>query len=467
MRRPLVHTYAADPAGFRAGVPRGLCYPADGNDPVPAPAVIRPGGTVQKKLYRTLSALLDTIDHSEGDEQTLVDILHALVENPDVAAFGVSSGRLYRERARDYVLIESIGEHGQEAAGRTVSKDYQVVKDIERHRLWIVSPDSPGFDPEVESQFSRTDAAAISFGHEPRYILSLGISHHGDEDDVMVLLGTIRAAVGLKLREEALAGQMRRARTIQLSLLPRRLASLDGFDLAAVSVPADEVGGDVYDVRLVEENVLGVLMADASGHGLPAALQARDVVIGMRMGQAEHHKISTVVTRLNTVIHRSSLASRFISLFYAELEATGNMAYVNGGHVPPLLLTPAGDVFELKTCGPVLGPLPDAEYRRAYLTLRPGETFVLFTDGVTERPGRNATAEEPDEFGREGLIAAVREAEAGSAAEIAAAVIEKVRAHGAGRPLDDDVSILVIKRLVSADYPPVDDLTRLAPESRR
>lgn len=422
---------------------------------------------MQKKLYRTLSGVLDTIDHSEGDEQTLVDILHALVESPDVADFGVTSGRLFRERKRDYVLIESLGEHGPELAGKTVSKDYQIVKDIERHRLWIISPESPGFDAELESQFSPTDSAAISFGHEPRYILSLGITHHGDEDDVMVLLGTIRVAVGSKLREGALAGQMRRARTIQLSLLPRRLPGLDGFDMAAVSVPADEVGGDVYDLQLVEDGVLGILMADASGHGLPAALQARDVVIGMRMGQAEHHKISATVTRLNKVIHRSSLASRFISLFYAELESTGNMAYVNGGHCPPLLLAPAGDVFELKTCGPVLGPLPDAEYRRGYLTLRPGEMLVLFTDGVTERHGPNATDDELDELGREGLIATLREHEHRTAEEIAQAVIERVRAHGDGSPLDDDVSVLVVKRLVSQDYPPADDLTRLAPESRR
>ena len=82
------------------------------------------------------------------------------------------------------------------------------------------------------------------------------------------------------------------------------------------------------------------MLADASGHGLPAALQARDVVIGMRMGQAEDEKITATVSRLNRVIHRSGLASRFISLFYGELEETGNMAYVNGGHCPPLLLHP-------------------------------------------------------------------------------------------------------------------------------
>jgi sigma-B regulation protein RsbU (phosphoserine phosphatase) len=143
------------------------------------------------------------------------------------------------------------------------------------------------------------------------------------------------------------------------------------------------------------------------------------------------------------------------------------MAYVNGGHCPPLLLAAAGEVFELKSCGPVLGPLPDADYRRGYLTLRPGEIFVVFTDGVTERHGPAATDDDPDEFGREGLIDAVRGMADRPAQEIARGIIERVRAHGEGSPLDDDVSVLVIKRLVSEDYPPADDLTRLAPESRR
>ena len=413
------------------------------------------------------------IDHSEGDEQILVDVLHALVESPDGADFGVTSGRLFRERQRDYVLIESIGELGPELAGKTVSKDYQVVKDIERHRLWIISPDSPGFDPDLESQFTHTDSAAICIGHEPRYMLSLGISHHGDAEDVMVLLGTIRATVGLKLREEALAGQMRRARTIQLSLLPRRLPQLEGFDMAAESVPADEVGGDVYDLQLVEEGVLGVLMADASGHGLPAALQARDVVIGMRMGQAENEKITATISRLNRVIHHSSLASRFISLFYGELEEAGSLAYVNGGHCQPLLFSPQNEVFELKTSGPVLGPLPDAVYHRGYLTLRPGETLVIFTDGVTERqlPGDEGidpdSEQAPEEFGRQGLVDTVLAKRELTAEELVAAIVTDVKAYGRDLPFTDDVSVMVIKRLAAENYPPAEELTRLSSATRR
>ena len=432
---------------------------------------------MHKRLYRTVENLLDRIDHSAGDEKMLVDILQLLVHSPETQSFGVISGRLYREEATEYRLIESIGELGPTIAGKTVSRSYQVVRDIERRRLWVISPETPGFDPELEAQFSGQDAAAILIGRDPAYILSLGIKHHGSEEDLLVLLETIRAAVGLKLREQVLVSQMRQAQAIQQSLVPQTLPQLPGYDIAALSVPAEDVGGDVYDVQEVEADVLGLMIADASGHGLPAALQARDVVIGMRMGQAEDEKITTTISRLNKVIHDSGLASRFISLFYGELETSGNIAYVNGGHCPPLLITPADEVFELKTCGPVLGPLPDAVYRRGYLTLRPGEILVLFTDGVTERhdprstPATGAVAGqvegEFEEFGRDRLVQAVITYREGTAQEIAAGILVKVREFGGGLALDDDVTVMVIKRMSAESYPPAEDLTRVAVETRR
>ncbi|PID80845.1 hypothetical protein CSB20_05325 [bacterium DOLZORAL124_64_63] len=430
---------------------------------------------MQKKLYRTIERLLDTVDNSGGghDEQVLGDILHLLVESDDTASLGVVSGRLYKEREKNFQLIKSISGHGPGITGKTVSKSYQPVQDIMRRRLWITSPDSPGFNPQVEAQFSDMDSAAILIGRDPSYILSLGIRHHGSEDDLRVLLETLRASVGIKLREQALADQMRQARTIQQSLLPTGPCEFEGYDIAAVSLPAEEVGGDVYDLQPVEAGVLGVLLADASGHGLPAALQARDVVIGMRMGMAEGEKITGTVSRLNRVIHRSGLASRFISVFYGELESAGNMTYVNGGHVPPLLLARDGRVFELKSSGPVLGPLPDAIYRRGYLNLRPGEVLAIFSDGVTERHKPDDDLQDPDssqppeEFGREGLIQVLRATRHKNARAIVDDVLAAVREFGQGRPFEDDVSLLIIKREEVEDYPPAESLTLLSTETRR
>lgn len=428
---------------------------------------------MQKKLFRTIENLLAQVDNSGGSEQSLINILHLLVENDDTASWGVVSGRLYKERENDFKLIKSISGLGPEITGKTVSKEYQVVKDIQQHRLWIISPESPGFDPEFEAQFSEMDSAAILIGRDPSYILSLGIRHHGSEDDLRVLLETLRASLGIKLREQALADQMKQAQIIQHSLLPAHMPEFDGYDIAAISIPAEEVGGDVYDIQHVESGVLGLMLADASGHGLPAALQARDVVIGLRMGIAEGEKITGTVARLNRVIHHSGLASRFISLFYAELESAGSLTYVNGGHCPPLLVTPDKEVYELKVSGPVLGPLPDAVYSRGYLSMKPGEVLVIFSDGVTERHEPDDDLNDPDsevipvEFGREGLIATVVANLEKSAEDIVEVIMTAVKKFGLDRPYEDDVSLMVIKRLPAENYPPAESLTLLSTETRR
>ncbi len=428
---------------------------------------------MQKKLFRTIENLLDQVDNSGGNEQSLINILHLLVEDEDTASWGVVSGRLYKERENDFKLIKSISGLGPGITGKTVSKEYQVVQDIMLHRLYIISPESPGFDPQFEAQFTEMDSAAILIGRDPSYILSLGIRHHGSDDDLRVLLETLRASLGIKLREQALADQMKQAQIIQHSLLPAQIPDFDGFDIAAVSKPAEEVGGDVYDIQRVEDGVMGLMLADASGHGLPAALQARDVVIGLRMGIAEGEKISGTVARLNRVIHHSGLASRFISLFYAELESAGNLTYVNGGHCPPLLVTPNKKVYELKVSGPVLGPLPEATYSRGYLTLKPGEVLVIFSDGVTERHEPNDDLDDPDsevipvEFGREGLVQTIIQNRKKSAEEIMCAIMTAVSKFGKDRPYSDDVSVMVVKRLPAENYPPVEPLTLLSTETRR
>jgi len=416
---------------------------------------------VHKHLYRQIEELLVEIDASADDEEMLVNIIRRLVESEDTRRFGIINGRLYRERSQDYLLITSIGGFGEAIAGTNISKDYQVVRDLERRRRWLISPDSPGFDPQLEAQLTNADSAAILVGANPAYILSFGIEREGSRDELLVMLETIRATIGLKLRQNVLESQLRQARSIQMSLLPRRLRKLEGFDLAAVSFPADEVGGDVYDVQRVEPGILSLMVADASGHGLPAALQARDVVVGLRMAQDKDEKITAIIQRLNRVIHRTGLTSRFISLFYGELETTGNLTYVNCGHCPPLLFADNNKVFELPSSGPVLGPLPRAKFQRSFVRLRPGEFLVVFSDGVTERqaPGQDVNDDEPpDEFGRDNLIRVCRQHSDQPAEKIIEALVCAVHEFGGQKSLADDMTLMVVKRLPADEFQPVESL---------
>ena len=194
-------------------------------------------------------------------------------------------------------------------------------------------------------------------------------------------------------------------------------------------------------MRLPTPNRLGVAVVDSAGHGLPAALQARDAIIGLRMGVEERMRITATIEKLNHVIHRSALASKFISMFYAELEANGTLVYCNAGHVPPLLWT-AGAFRELRRGGQVLGPSPDAQYERGYVVLEPGSVLLIYTDGITE--AHNAREEE---FGAERLKQILRDGGGSSARELVEACFAAVREFSSVEaPADDQTVVAIVSR---------------------
>jgi len=411
---------------------------------------------VGKKLYRDIEHLLRRIDTNLGAEDMLRASLHAIVVD-GAEEHGIESGRLYRERETDYELVASEGEYGDGILGKTIAKDYAVIQELEQNRILMIDPESPGFDPAVEDQFSVHDSAAVLVGDHPAYILSFGVRDADEDGQLHFILESIRTAVGLKLRQSGLESQMRHARRIQMSLLPHQLPEVPGFQMAAVSIPAEDVGGDIYDAQPLDGGAVGLTIGDASGHGLPAALQARDVMTGLRMGIAQEHKINTTMNILNSVIHQSGLVSRFVSVFYGELEETGNLVYVNGGHCPPLLFSSSGRVFELASTGPVLGPLPEAEYRRGYASIYPGEVLVLFTDGLLERKEAGVPEHEdepPSEYGQERLIDVVQAQMDQPAQAILEALMGDVTVFGNGRGWEDDVTVMVIRRMTAEEYEP-------------
>jgi sigma-B regulation protein RsbU (phosphoserine phosphatase) len=241
--------------------------------------------------------------------------------------------------------------------------------------------------------------------------------------------------------EERALGSLEQAAEIQQSLLVEEPPSFPGFELAARSRPAEEVGGDFFDFAVFDEDMLGLSIGDASGHGLPAALLVRDVVTGLRMGLERELKIAYVFTKLNRVIHRSTLSSRFVSVFYAELERNGNLIYVNAGHQPPLLFHAKGKPIELTTGGTVIGPLPEVRFHRGMAYLQPGDLLVMCTDGILERRAPDGSF-----FGEDRLRALVRDRRGASASALLEAIFDASEAHGRGRPWEDDATVVVVRR---------------------
>ena len=393
-----------------------------------------------KALFRKLDAAIGQIDRIDDPGETVFACLKLLVENFS-QDFGFVGGRIYTRSGEDYVLQKLHGESRGATVGYVVPSTYEPVQALLREGVLIMRPEDPGFNPEIEGPIGVSKFAAFSVGEGNAYILSLTIQGPIDEEHILYALSALRHIINAKLRQQHLQNIIEEARRIQLSILPFEPPRFDGFDIYGESIPADLVGGDLFDYIHQSRRLLGIAVADASGHGLPAALQARDVITGMRMGMEENLKIITAIERLNRVIHKGRLSSRFVSLFYAEIESNGNFIYCNAGH-PPGLLMHASGMKELRHGGLVLGPNPEARYERGFAILEPGDRVLLYTDGVTE-----AAAPDGEEYGLDRLKSTFRSTADLPARESVQAILGDVRAFASNQPQSDDQTMMVVRRL--------------------
>jgi len=394
-----------------------------------------------KDYYRKLDEILDRIEdvhdahrHLAGMVDSIVEVFH---DN-----LGITSGRLYSRELGDYVLEHCVGRDPGELMGLRIPVAYPPVQAAYRNRIVVMDDDFPGHDPAIESRLNISHYAAFTLDRGA-YLISFGLNSELDQDDQVFALNVIRHSLALRLREASMAEELDQAEAIQLSLLPHHSPAFAGFDIAARTEAAEsaEVGGDIHDYIEMDRDMLGIAVGDASGHGLPAALQARDVITGLRMGVERELKITSVIRRLNRVIHASNLASRFVSLFYGELEGNGNLLFVNAGHCEPILFHSDGAVDRLRSGGVILGPQPDAHYHRGHVMMEPGSRLLLFTDGLIER------LREEDEFGDARMVALFKDCEALDAGPTVDRIFQELREFGGSSPWADDVTALVIRRL--------------------
>jgi sigma-B regulation protein RsbU (phosphoserine phosphatase) len=392
-----------------------------------------------KNLSRKLQATLADIEKSDDVLATVYAMLERLV-NDFRSDLGIVSGRIYERQGPEFVLRKEFPP-GKAPLGFRIPSSYEPTRELIEHGIVRHNINDPGVDQQIMDELGVETFAAIGVGGPVHHIIAFSLEPDADPEQVVYTLTTIRHVINLRLRQLYLEDRVAASRAIQMSLLPRLTPDFGEFDVWGETHPAEEVGGDLYDYIELSDRVLGFAIADASGHGLPAALQARDAIIGLRMGMEETLRITAAVEKLNRVISHSALASRFISLFYAELELDGLMVYVNAGHPPPLIFN-GGAFEELDRGGLILGPKPDARYRRGYAHLEPGALLVAYTDGIPE-----ATNARGEEFGVARLKALIQEGQGSPARGLVETVFDAVRRHsGTDVPTDDQTVVAVSRR---------------------
>jgi sigma-B regulation protein RsbU (phosphoserine phosphatase) len=391
-----------------------------------------------RRLMRKVVDVVEAIEPAEDPDRTVkqqvVEVVSRFREE-----LGIFGGRVYARVGGRYRLIGVFPDSRAPGRPLEIPASYEPIQVLLDKRTLYMERDDPRLDPSVEEALGTKEFAAIEVGDQA-YILAFDIEPGRDRDDVLISLVILRHALNQKLREERLEGVLREARRIQQSILPRRMPCFGPFEFAARTESMEVVGGDFYDFIPMTDKLLGVAVADVSGHGLPAALLVRDVHMGLRMGLSRDLKIVRTVERLDDIIHQSALTSRFVSMFYGELEPNGNFIYVNAGHPPPFYLAASGRVDRLTEGGPVLGPVPDTGYERGFVRLRPGDLVMLYTDGIIEAE---------DDTGREWrageLIELLRRERTRPAAEIVDKVFTAVVDHTGGAPPHDDRTVVVIR----------------------
>jgi sigma-B regulation protein RsbU (phosphoserine phosphatase) len=389
-----------------------------------------------RKLLTQVERTLEQLETSDSPSTTVAQIAETIATNFR-KQLGITGGRVYECRDESYELVARFGEQHEGPLGIEVPKNYKPIELVLENGIVVMDPSDPGFDPVLEGRLGAQRFCAISVGDED-YIIAFNVSPTHRREDILFSLNLIRYAINQRIRATRFESLIIEAQRIQQSILPSRIPQYPGYDIWGRTVPAEIVSGDFYDYIPVSDNILGLAIADGSGHGLPAALVVRDVYMGLRMATDRDFKIIRTLEKLNHIIHRGRLTTKFVSLFYGELETGGILIYCNAGHNPPFLLRKNGKEEFLRNGGPVLGPTPDATYTRGYAQLEVGDLLCMYTDGIIEAHDR-----QDREFSIERLVRLVKANRNRSSQEIGQEVLARVAKWG--RADEDDRTIVIVK----------------------
>jgi hypothetical protein len=256
------------------------------------------------------------------------------------------------------------------------------------------------------------------------------------------------------IRGKQLEQQVDLARHVQQDLLATSMRLPAQFECAAESLVASHVSGDFYDAFATRDSGAAFVLGDVSGKGIPAAL-----LMGVMQGaihsnpwteSAEAHEEST--RRINRLLYERASIERYSTLFWGYANpATGELHYINAGHCSPILVKANGSWTRLDGGGPVLGLLPDVKFRQHTVDIDPGDTLVLYSDGIVE-----ATNALDEDFGEERVRRLVTDSLDSPVGEIRRRILDSVARFSNNAELSDDRTIMIVRYEGASRVEPVE-----------
>lgn len=282
--------------------------------------------------------------------------------------------------------------------------------------------------------------------------LQAGIFTHDDLDLLSAIASSAAIAIEnarlyqVAVEKGRLDRELEMARRVQSSLIPDETPALPGWEFTARWQPAHEVAGDYYDFAPCAETKTGLVIADVTDKGMPAALFMALTRSAIRANVCSAPSPAEGIAGANRLICAESTRGLFVTLFFGLLDpASGELTYVNAGHNPPLLYRAAeNDLVLLKATGMPLGIDAAAEFNQRTISIRPGDFLVLYTDGITE-----AFDEHEAEFGMDRLQRVVYDVRNAPVEEIQNSLLQTVNDFIENNAPSDDITLMIVKRLKS------------------
>ncbi len=427
---------------------------------IPAPSPARP--EVPARFERRLFDLIEAVSRAEREGRTEGNFSRSLAERI-VAEFGsrlrVLAAADLRPSDGRYEPGFTVTPDGQPAGVPAAASDREgwwaaadgalATRNLQRRlagQLWWIRRGVRREEPAAPGGGEWVDLILIPIARDLSHVLGLvtaslaGEEGRERESEFEVMGRLIRLFVDRHNQRARLREIFALARQQQLSLLPPVPPAFPGYRIAALSIPAEEVGGDYYQTVALPHALFGFAVADAKGKGFEAAMQVTGLHAALRVVNETPFKLGHKMSLVNRAMAQQTEFRNLISMFFGEMDPGGRLIYVNCSHPPPILVR-ANGLEELTEGGRFLGLDPGAEYRFGIAELLPGDVLAAYTDGWTE-----LFNDRGEEFGAERMRQLLRPMHGAEPEAILTAIQAAADAFRADAPFGDDRTLFVLRK---------------------
>ena len=411
-------------------------------------------GAIVDKAGRAISSLLDLNEILKGLTRIFVEDLFV----------STSSIMLLNKLKTEYTVHSAEGEKQTEVEGKLFLRDGPLITLVEKNKKEITKfdlledPKYRGVSETCLLDFATVQASLIVplvFQDQVIGLMTFGDKKSGkvfsrQDLDLLKALAN-QGAVAIEnallfqenLEKQRMEEELSIARALQMSMLPTSCPTLEGFQIAALSTPAKEVGGDFFDFFLMDEETVGLIIGDVTGKSVSGALVMSASRSVFRMLSEEHLPVGDIMVRANKRIKKDIKTGMFVALLYALIDSrNNNLHFCSAGQTQPVkyssirqeavLLDTLGDKFPL-------GILAEADYQETTINLEKGDRVIFYTDGIVEAMNPNKEL-----FGFDRLLDLIKEFGALQAEGLLSKIISQVDAFCAGAPPNDDLTVIVV-----------------------